>query len=594
MKFPYGSCDFYDIITDGYFYMDRTDRIPLLEDAGKHLVFLRPRRFGKSLLLSVLENYYDVAKADEFGRLFGRLAIGKSPTETRNRYFVLKWDFSAVSPQGAPRDVERNLHRYINGRIEKFSVYYQDRLPRDIRIEPDDAMASFQSLLTALQHTPCKLCLLIDEYDNFANEIMMGSGKMSEERYKSLVYGEGCVKAVFKVVKAARAGEGLDRVFITGVSPVVMSDITSGHNIAENISMLPEFNDLCGFRELEVAETLERIVRECDFPAEKAGEAADMMRKFYNGYLFCPRSDDLLYNPTLALYFMKAFQKYCEYPDEMLDENLAMDRGKISYISSLPGGERLITDALDEHEPPNIQRFARRFGVEDMLNAPRDTTFMASLLFYFGVLTVTDKRTGMGNLILRIPNLVTRGLYVERIQEILLPDFADKDEVRRATEHFYQTGDMQPLCDFMEQRYFKAFDNRDLRWINELTVKTAFLTLLFNDRFYITDSEPELGRTYADLVMIVRPDMRQYKLLDILIEFKYVPLGKNKLTGKQVRAMDMTQLAALKPVAKKLADARTSLAEYRRKLEDMYSGKLRLHSYVVVAVGFERLVREKL
>ena len=111
MKFPYGSCDFYDIVTDDYFYIDRTDRIPLIEKAGKHLLFLRPRRFGKSLLLSVLENYYDAARADEFERLFGHLAVGGNPTRRHSRYFVLKWDFSAVSPQGDDRDIERNLHR---------------------------------------------------------------------------------------------------------------------------------------------------------------------------------------------------------------------------------------------------------------------------------------------------------------------------------------------------------------------------------------------------------------------------------------------------------------------------------------------------
>ncbi len=290
---------------------------------------------------------------------------------------------------------------------------------------------------------------------------------------------------------------------------------------------------------------------------------------------------------------MKAFQEHCEYPDEMLDENLAMDRGKLSYISRLSGGEEVITDALNGKDSLIIQQLARRFGVRDMLSAPRDRTFLMSLLYHFGILTLTRRRTEIGERILRIPNLVMKKLYAEQIREMLLPD-TKRDEVLDIARTLYATGDMQPLCDFMEQRYFRAFDNRDLRWVNELTVKTAFLTLLFNDTFYITDSEPELERSYADLVMIVRPDMRQYKLLDILIEFKYVPLGKNRLTGKQVKAMKMTELAALKPVEEKLADARASLAEYRPKLEDIYGEKLRLHTYAVVGVGFERLIWEKM
>jgi len=593
MKFPYGSCDFYKIITQGRFYMDRTDRIPLIEEAGEHLLFLRPRRFGKSLLLSVLENYYDVAKADEFDRLFGHLKIGKSPTPSHNQYLVMSWDFSAVDPQGTPAQTRCALHDHINGCIEQFNIRYRDILDYEIQLDPNNALRSFQSVLAAVQSSKYKLYLLIDEYDNFANEVLMGGHSESGGRYEKLLIGEGAVKTVFKAVKSATRGLGLDRAFITGVSPVVMSDITSGHNIAENISLLPEFNDLCGFSDAEVTSTLERIVRECDFPSEKAGEAAGMMRKFYNGYRFCPRSDDLLHNPTLALYFMKAFQKYCEYPEEMLDENLAMDRGKLAYISGLAGGEDLITDALSGGEPLSIHRLARRFGVEDMLKAPKDRTFMISLLYYFGVLTLSRHRTEIGEHVLRIPNLVIRKLYAEQIQEMLLPD-TNRDEALHAAKVFCSTGDIQPLCDFMEQRYFRAFDNRDYRWANELTVKTAFLTLLFNDTLYITDSEPELGRTYADLVMIVRPDMRQYKLLDILIEFKYVPLGKNRLTGKQVKAMDMTELAALKPVKEKLTETGTCLTEYRRKLKDIHGRKLRLSSYAVVAVGFDRLVWERM
>ncbi len=592
MNFPYGSSDFYKIITQGRFYMDRTDRIPLIEDAGEHLLFLRPRRFGKSLLLSLLENYYDVARADEFERLFGHLKIGKSPTPLHNRYLIMNWDFSAVDPQGTPDQIRTSLHDHINGCIEQFKVRYRDILNYDIRPDPDNALRSFQSLLAAVQSSEYKLYLLIDEYDNFANEVLMAGQSESRKRYEKLLFGEGAVKTVFKAVKSATRGLGLDRAFITGVSPVVMSDITSGHNIAENISLAPKFADLCGFSDAEVTETLNLIVRECGFSDEKAGEAADMMRKFYNGYRFSQRSDGLVYNPTLILYFMKTFQEYCEYPDEMLDENLAMDRGKLAYISGLAGGEDLITEALNGADTLSIHRLSRRFGVREMLKGPRDRMFMISLLYYFGILTLTHRKTELGEPILRIPNLVIKKLYAEQIQEMLLPH-TDRDEAMHAAKTFYSTGDIQPLCDFMEQRYFRVFDNRDLRWANELTVKTAFLTLLFNDTFYITDSEPELERTYADLVMIVRPDMRQYQLLDFLIEFKYVPLGKNKLTGKQVRAMDRGSLTALKPVKEKLAEARTGLAEYQRKLRDIHGPKLRLNTYAVVGIGFDRLVWEK-
>jgi hypothetical protein len=589
IKFPYGVSDFKKLITEEYFYVDRTDRIPLIERAGNQLLFLRPRRFGKSLLLSMLENYYDVGRADEFGAIFGRLAIGQNPTPTHNQYFVLKWDFSVVNPQGEVEEIKQTLYRYLNSRIEDFAVYYRDLLSSEIEIEPTDAVASFQSLLLATQQTPYRLCLLIDEYDNFANELMMGGQRDGLERYKALLYGEGTLKALFKAIKAASAGQGLDRVFITGVSPVVLSDLTSGYNVVKIIYLHPHFNDLCGFWEAEIEQTLRQVVDVCGWPPAMAGQALAMMRTFYNGYTFSYGQQGLVYNPTLALYFMEYLQDLCQYPRQMLDSNLAMDRAKIRYISQLPNGEQLLLNLLKEERPLTISHLADRFGVEDMLTAPKDTPFMASLLYYFGVLTLGGE-TPFGEIILRIPNLVAKELYVERLRDLLLPDPKERDEVAQLTRTVYQTGDIQPLCEFIETRYFKAFDNRDYRWANELTIKTAFLTLLFDDIFYMIDSETSLERSYADLTLILRPDMRKYQLLDILLEFKYVSLKELGLSGAEVKQAGRDELKALAPVKQKLAESQAKLAGYRQILTVNYGDALRLYSYSVVGVGFERLV----
>jgi len=388
MKFPYGICDFHKIITEDYLYIDRTDRIPLIEEAGSQLLFLRPRRFGKTLLLSMLENYYDVARTDEFEELFGHLAIGQYSTPKHNQYFVLKWDFSLADPQGDVRAIRQALHDHVNSSLQTFARRYQDLLPYPVEIDRRNAIYSLESALAAVQSSAYKLYLLIDEYDNFANEVMMGSRTLSKERYEDLLYSEGSVKTLFKAIKALSAGRGLDRVFITGVSPVVLSDITSGYNIAKNIYLTPQFHDLCGFQELEIQDTLRQITAESDLLINQADEALTMMRAFYNGYCFALNNKEaFVYNPTLALYFMEHFQETCHYPEEMLDENLAMDRGKITYISQLPGGRQVILDALNEEQPLTIERLAHRFGVEDMLEAMKDKTFMASLLYFFGILT---------------------------------------------------------------------------------------------------------------------------------------------------------------------------------------------------------------
>ena len=593
MKFPYGMSDFYQLINEGYFYVDRTDRIPVIEELGKQLLFLRPRRFGKSLLLSMLENYYDVAKAGEFERLFGRLAIGRNPTARRNQYFVMRWDFSMVAAYGSADEIARALHDHVNGRITRFAEYYRERIAAPITISPDNAIASLESLLTAIAPTPHRLYLLIDEYDNFANELAMGGQSAGKARYDALLRGEGALKTLFKAVKGAASGFGLDRVFITGVSPIVLSDLTSGYNVSETISAQPEFNDLCGFRESEIAATLRQIAAACRWPEERADEALEMVRTFYNGYRFTTSADaERVYNPTLALYFCKHFQRTCGYPEDMLDSNLAMDRGKIAYIASLPGGDQMILDIVNGEPLVTLSRLANRFGVEDMLMEVKDAPFMASFLYYFGVLTFAG-RTPTGELILGVPNVVVRRLYVERIQDLLLPNRQWLDESRPSTRALWQTGDLGGLCDFIEQRYFKVFANRDYRWANELTVKTVFLTLLFNDIAYIVDSEPALERTYADLTLIVRPEMRQYELLDILFEFKYVALADAGLTGEQARALSAAEVRALAPVQAKLAEARPRLNGYRQVLQQRYGERLRLRSYAVVSLGFDRLAREE-
>lgn len=594
-KFPYGIADFQAIREEGYLYIDRTDRISLLEEIGKQVLFLRPRRFGKSLWLSTLENYYDLARSDRFDGIFGGLKIGRNPTPRHNSYVVMVWDFSTVDTQGDSDYIRGALYRHINVCIGRVLGRYP-QLERFPLI--DDAVANFQTLVSAIDRTGHKLYLFIDEYNNFANEVLV-SRLRGTDRYRDLVSGEGVLKSLFKAIKSVARGQGLDRVFMTGVSPVVMSDISSGYNTIETISDYQEYNDLCGFTADELRGILDRVAAECGLSPDQADEAMETMRTFYNGYRFSSKQpsstpDPLIYNPTLALYFLKELAMYCEYPERILDSNLAMDRNRIHFVAGLPHGERLVTQALAANETNpdqaiRIDRPADRFGVEDMLNAPRDDTFLASLLYYLGVLTLGG-RDEQGRLRLTIPNLVVRSLYAERLYDALVPEYEDRETRRAAADRFYAYADPEPLCDFIEQRFFKVFDNRDLRWSNELTVKTAFLTLLFNDTFYIMDSETAIDRGYSDLSLILRPDMRKYKLLDHLLEFKYLPWKALGTNSEAVRDMTREELRKLPPVVEQLNIAGAQLSRYRETLERVYGKKLRLHTHAVVCIGLERLV----
>jgi hypothetical protein len=577
--------------------VDRTACIPELESIGEQLLFLRPRRFGKSLLLSLLENYYDLKKAADFDRLFGKLAIGQNPTPLHNQYFVLKWDFSTISPHGDADAIERALHGYLNSRIKDFALQYEAQLGSPIEIEPTNALVSWQSLLSAVRLTPHKLYLLIDEYDNFANEILMNAFGVGQQRYASLLRGEGALKTVFKNIKAAATGGGLDRVFITGVTPLVLSDVSSGYNVARNIYFAPQFAELCGFTEAEVSAAVQETVAQSGLPASATETVLADMRLYYNGYRFSKTERDLVYNPTLALYYLDHWQNEGQPPKQRLDSNLSMDRNKLGFIATLPGGGNIVAAALNDDPTLGFAELADRFGVADINAAQTDESFVAALFYYLGVLTLTGGET-IDKLLLRIPNLVIRKLYIEQLQTMLLPAPEEQRERRRVTEAFYQTGDLQPVCEFIEQRYFRVFSNRDYLHTNELTLKTALLTLLFNDGLYIMDSETQAGRRYVDLTLLVRPDARRFQLFDLLLECKFIALGDLKLSGEAVRALSREELAALPQVRQKLEEARAQAPAYRREIEQRYQSlfnlPLRLRTYAVVAVGFDRLVWEEI
>jgi len=590
MNLPYGISDFNKIITREFFYCDRTDKIPLLEKDNFQL-FLRPRRFGKSLLISMLENYYDVAKKDQFEALFGNLKIGKNPTPLHNSFFILKWDFSCIDPSGTANDIRQSLYKHINECIRGFILYYSDYAIPEIRVDDASALSSIQSLTNAIRMMDLPVFLLIDEYDNFANEVMMDSS-IEKERYESLVQKEGILKTVFKAVKSAASNSIFDRIFITGVSPVVMSDVTSGYNIAKSSSLKPKYNDLCGFTTKDIENAVHQIAVDCDIDKTKSQTCIDMMKVYYNGYLFSADATTPVYNPTLALNFLDQFQENCNPPKDMYDENLAIDEAKLIYVAKLENGRQLLIDLMKENNETAISTISKRFGIQRMLSDKnRDNEFLISFLYYFGILTIAGE-TPHGKISMRVPNLVMKRLYVDRIYEMLIPEPPTRNDGKNAAEKLYQQGEINEVCNFVENQYFKVFRNRDYRWANELTVKTAFLTLLYNDLLFIMDSEKEIERRFADLTMIIRPDMRKYHLFDILIEFKFVSFSNAGMTGEDAKKLSIKELAKHPKINSAMSDGITQVKTYSKILNKRYP-ELSLKSFVVVSLGFERLCWQK-
>jgi hypothetical protein len=590
VKLPYGIADFYHLITGGYRYVDRTAHIRTVEDMGEALLFLRPRRFGKSLWLRTLQTYYDLRFADEHERIFGRLAIGRAPTPLAHRYFVLVWDFSKIAPRGSSAEIARRLASYINNTVHNFSRAYRDVLPEPIPVE-EDPVATLGHLLGVISSTPHKLYLLVDEYDNFANEVMVAG----EENYRRLVHADGPFKAIFKWVKAAMAGEGLERLFLTGVSPLVISDITSGLNLCRNVYLHPHLAQLCGFREPEIEELLEELFTElretgAGDPAITPAEALATMRDWYDGYRFAPGPAERIYNPTLTLYFLLHLQEQQSFPRQMLDANLAADEEKLRYLGRAASGRRAMIDLVQTGKPLEVSQLEERFTLGSMLDrGSQDVAFLASYLYYTGMLTLAGE-TPQQRLRLVPPNRVAERLYIDEVRRFLLPAGIDRSAATEPALKLLAEGEIGPLQRFVEEKIFKVFGKADYLWMDEQALKTAFLVLLFDDINYVMRSEPELARGHADLCLLRRPDRRAPGLWDVLFELKYLKLGHLGGSARELRVLGEGELEELPAVARALEDAEAQLRRYGRALAAELGGALRLRCYAVVALGFERLV----
>lgn len=589
LKLPYGIADFQALIRDGYVYIDRTSHIHDLESLGRYLLFVRPRRFGKSLWLQTLAAYYDFRTEAAHEELFGDLAIGREPTPNAHRYFVLKWDFSDVTSSGSVGEIATSLNSYINTTFEIFLSDYADDLPA-VTLR-DDAKHSLLAVLAAVRRTGRSLYLLIDEYDNFANQLMA----RDQGTYSSLVHGVGPYRDLMKTVKSATQGQGLERIFATGISPIVMSDLSSGMNILISVYQNRELNGLCGFKDDEIRELLESIQSQDENPSQwTLEETQATIRDWYNGYRFSPDVRERVYNPTMALYFLDHLQRYREPPRLLLDDNLAADEDKLRFVAQVGAGEQALLEVLQKDEPIKIPSLAGRFTLSDMLErSSYDRTFLASFLTYFGMLTLA-REDGRGNLELEPPNMVVRQLYIAQVLQFLLPRGEDRSMAWTQAKAFLEDGDIAPLLSFVEDKLFPVMSNRDYVFMNEQSLKMLLLTLLWNESTHQVLSELELTRGYADLCLLRRPDRRLTDADDFLFEIKYAKLSELDLVGAELREMDRNALEGLPQVQVLLAEAEEQLQRYRDSLQERHGETLRLRAFAVVGLGFERLLAREL
>ena len=535
---PYGMMNFADIRLDNYYYVDKTSFIPVIEQSDRFFFFIRPRRFGKSLTLNMLQHYYDVRTRDKFDALFGDLYIGKHPTRDRNSYLVLYLNFSGIS--GELHNYRQGLDAHCNTSFDYFCDIYAEYLPQGIK-EVLNEKAGAVEQLDYLYHQ-CELAgqqiyLFIDEYDHFTNAIL--SDAESIHRYTEETHKEGYLRAFFNRVKAGTYSS-IKRCFITGVSPVTMDDLTSGFNIGTNYSLTPKFNAMMGFTEDEVREMLTYYSTKAPFH-HTVDELIELMKPWYDNYCFAQECYDqpTLYNSNMVLYFVKNYiDNNGKAPRNMIESNIRIDYEKLRML--------IRKDKEFAHDASIIQTLVSQGYItgelKDGFPAANivDSDNFVSLLYYFGMLTVSGTYKGKTKLI--IPNQVVREqLYTYLLNTYNEADLSfnnhEKDELSSALAY---DGAWQSYFNYIADCLKRYASQRD-KQKGESFVHGFTLAMTAQNRFYRPISEADTQSGYVDIflspMLEIYPDMSH----SYIIELKYARYKDPESRVEELRAEAIAQ-----------------------------------------------------
>ena len=577
---PYGISDFPRIRCEDYYYVDKSRFIEILERQPPYLFLIRPRRFGKSLFLAMLEAYYSIDYAGRFEELFGELYIGQHPTKRHNSYMVLRFNFSEVSSK--LEFVDRSFCEYCCMVMKNFILKYEHLLGSDIWkvVNPDETNP--RQMLAALKEyvsrTDCpRIYLLIDEYDNFTNTILSSYG---QERYREKTHGEGFIRGFFNNIKdsTSNAGAAVERLFITGVSPITMDDVTSGFNIGTNISMLPQFNDIIGFSEDEVREMITYYKDENALPADvTVDELVELMKPWYDNYCFSEDSlEERMFNSDMTLYFLNNYLQLGKVPKMMVDNNIRTDYSKLRHLIQIDKTFGVNASVIQQivTEGSITAQISTSFPAEKLT----DTENFKSLLFYFGMLSIQGVYRGTP--VLGIPNLTVR----EQLYTYLVEAYSKASIFNVDISHFSSLV-MEMAYDGKWESVFRFFARELERQSairefidGEAHVKGFLLAYLGLTQGYVLFPEHESSKGYADFYMM--PDLLHQPDIaySYIVEVKYAK-----------RDASEGEITALK---KEAAEQLVRYAADEKVLRTKGGTKLEL--ITLVFKGWELIIAEKL
>jgi len=506
-KVPYGQSNFADMIESGYAYADKTRYIELLENENnRYQFFIRPRRFGKSLFLSILENYYDVNRKEKFESLFGEFYIGKNPTPEQGTYAILKFNFSGLNTDSHGEFKKSFLDR-IQECVIAFLKSYVNIVPdvkKDIEniTEKSFGLNALNVAYRTAADAGIPIFVIVDEYDHFANNLI-ALGKT----YKDEVKAGGIVRSFYENLKAG-TDSVVRRIFITGISPMMINDLTSGFNMATDYSLFPKYNEMFGLTKEEVEQIMQKM------GVDKRLMKIDM-EAYYNGYMFHEDGKSRVYNPQMILYLFNQILQLGRQPKEVVDTNLQTDYARLRRLAENENNrELLLRITTDGGVYGNI---IEKFSI-DNLNTEE---YFVSLLFYLGMLTNGGARRG--RIWLKIPNYSIRTLYwgyavsyIQDLEEKRISTF----ELDDVTGKMAFDGEIKSFFDFFTENFLKRLSNRDLIRFDEKHVKVMLLASLFTSRLYLPNSENEVVDGYTDIYLQKHPAVADIKY-EYVFEIKY-------------------------------------------------------------------------
>ena len=565
-KLPNGISNYETIVRENYIYVDKTMYIEKLENlSDRTIMFLRPRKFGKTLFTSTLECYYDVSKKEEFETLFANTYIGENPTKSKNSYHILRFNFSGISTN--------TIEETINGFKNKISAsikVFTERYGMDFYInENDTAEGILDNLFKVfyIQKPKEKIYVIIDEYDHFANELL---GFKTDE-FKNLVAKNGKIRKWYEILKEGTESV-VDRIFITGVAPITLDSTTSGFNIAENLTKNMDFNDMLGFCKNDV----KYLMAELEIDEKTQEKLLPIIKENYDGYVFSNEIKEIkeeykMYNSNMTLYFLKKYVSRNEVPDELVDTNILSDYGKIEAFMDLCQDMNKI-DILEKivAGEPVESELTEKFNAEIAFGEKE----LISLLYYLGYLTIRENEFGI--LKFGSPNDVIRKIYSEYFLEYIKRKAGIKEELKIGdmTKEILLEGKIDKAIEILGQ-YLKGLSNRDYTRFDEKYIKVIFYTICRMLGAVYVKSELEIEGKYSDILLIPREKIEER--YGVLIEFKYI---KQEDYDKKPELLKEKQ-----------KEAKEQLKKYKKTEEIKMIPKLR--SYSVVAIKDKLMIEEE-